>query len=152
MDEIQIQRATSHELSDLVPLFAGYLAFYGKPAEPTRIATFLGERLRGGQSVVFLAYRGDSAVGFVQLYPVFSSLALAPAWLLNDLFVAPQARGAGIAQRLMEAARGLAEDTGASELQLQTARDNLPAQRLYERLGYRRDDVFLVYGLDLQTG
>jgi GNAT superfamily N-acetyltransferase len=152
MDELQIQRATTHELADLVPLFAGYLRFYGKPADPARIASFLGERLRGGQSVVFLAYRGEQAVGFVQLYPVFSSLALAPAWLLNDLFVAPRARGAGAGRALMEAARGLAEDTGASEVQLQTARDNLDAQRLYQALGYQRDDVFLVYSLGLHPG
>lgn len=152
MDDLQIQRATSHELADLVPLFAGYLRFYGKPAEPARIASFLGDRLKGGQSVVFLAYRGEQALGFVQLYPTFSSLALAPAWILNDLYVAPQARGSGAGKALMDAARGLAAETGASELQLQTARDNHVAQRLYERLGYQRDDAFHVYSLDVRGG
>ncbi len=147
---MQIQRATSHELAELVPLFAGYLRFYQRPADEARIAAFLGERLRGAQSVVFLAYQAERAVGFVQLYPAFASLALAPSWILNDLFVAPQARGAGVGRALMEAARGLGSDTGAAELCLQTARDNLDAQRLYESLGYRHDDEFLTYSLDLR--
>ena len=148
MEKMLIQRATGHELRDLVPLFAAYLAFYGKPVDEARISAFLGERLKRNESVVFLAFRGEAAVGFVQLYPAFASLSLAPSWILNDLFVSPGARGAGIAEALLVAARDLARDTGAAELFLQTAHDNLPAQRLYERLGWRRDEQFRVYTLD----
>lgn len=148
MDTLQIERATSHELHALVPLFAGYLRFYGKPVDEARIRAFLGERLQSNQSVVFLAWRGEVAVGFVQLYPAFASLSLARSWILNDLFVAPEARGTGAARALMEAARQLGVDTGAAELFLQTAHDNLPAQRLYESLGWTLDRQFRVYTLD----
>ncbi|MBP6596879.1 MAG: GNAT family N-acetyltransferase [Arenimonas sp.] len=148
MDTVQVQRATGHELAELVPLFAGYLRFYHRPADEARIAAFLGDRLRGAQSVVFMAYLAERAIGFVQLYPAFASLAMAPSWILNDLYVAPQARGIGAGRALLEAARGLASDTGAAELFLQTARDNLGAQRLYESQGFQRDDVFLTYSLD----
>lgn len=143
-----IERATAHEVDELVPLFNAYLDFYRCPAEPARVRAFLAERLAQRQSVVFLARLDGRSVGFVQLYPGFSSLALAPAWTLNDLFVEPAARGQGIAEALMTAARDLARDTGAAELVLQTARDNATAQRLYARLGYRRDDDFLTYALD----
>lgn len=152
MEPLHIQRATRHELPDLVPLFAAYLAFYGKPVDVARIAAFLDDRLRRNESVVYLALRGEQAVGFVQLYPAFASLSLAPSWILNDLYVTPEARGSGSARALVLAAHQLARETGAAELFLQTAHDNLPAQRLYEGLGWRRDEQFRVYTLDPRPG
>lgn len=148
MDDIETARAGSDDLGELVPLFAGYLRFYRKPVDEARIAAFLRERLAGGESVVFLARHGAAAVGFVQLYPSFASLSLARRWILNDLFVQPQARGLGAGRALMLAARQLGQDTGAAELFLQTAGDNTTAQTLYEDLGWVRDDAYLVYTLD----
>jgi ribosomal protein S18 acetylase RimI-like enzyme len=49
----------------------------------------------------------------------------------------------------METAARLARSTGAVGLELATARTNAPAQRLYESLGWQRDEVFYQYGLDL---
>jgi ribosomal protein S18 acetylase RimI-like enzyme len=90
-------------------------------------------------------------IGFVQLYPVFSSTAARPGrlWLLNDLYVVPGARAKGAGRALMEHARTHAIKTGATGLFLQTARDNIVAQRLYESVGYRKDELFLVYELAL---
>jgi GNAT superfamily N-acetyltransferase len=143
-----VRRAAESDLSALLPLFAGYLRFYGKPVDEAKVADFLGERLRREESVVFLAWLGEQAVGFVQLYPAFASLALARSWILNDLFVAPGARGSGAARALMGAARQLGVDTGSAELFLQTAHDNVPAQRLYESLGWTLDEQLRVYTLD----
>jgi len=148
----RITRADASDLDALCPLFLGYLAFYGKSVTPESARQFLNERLRLGQSTIFLAWLADRAVGFVQLYPAFASLSLAPSWILNDLFVTPDARGHGAAEALMQAARELALANGAAEIFLQTARDNAVAQRLYERIGYRRDDEFLVYTLSLPRG
>ncbi len=144
-----ITRADNTTLDALLPLFLGYQAFYGKSVAAQDARHFLSERLRLGQSTIFLAWHGPRAVGFVQLYPAFASLSLAPSWILNDLLVEADARGSGVAEALMTAARGLAEANGAAEIFLQTARTNAVAQRLYERLGYRRDDEFLVYTLSL---
>ena len=107
------------------------------------------DRLRKQDSVIFLAWLDDAVLGSVQLYPSFVSLSLAPSWILNDLYVDPLARGRGVGEALMQAARELAIANGAAEIFLQTARDNVTAQRLYERLGYQRDDEFLVYTLGL---
>jgi GNAT superfamily N-acetyltransferase len=143
------RRADVSDLPELVRLFSGYLEFYGKPVDAAVILDFLRERIERGQSVVFLAEADGRAVGFTQLYPAFASLAQKPSWILNDLFVEPPARGQGAATALMQAARGLAAETGACEVFLQTARTNATAQRLYETLGYVRDDEFLVYTLSL---
>ncbi len=101
--------------------------------------------------MVFLAVddSGEQGLGFVQLYPSFSSVAALPIWILHDLFVVPEQRRQGVARALMEVARVLAAETGADGLALSTATDNFGAQSLYESLGYRRDEKFIYYFLAL---
>lgn len=144
-----VERIDASAVDDLLPLFLDYLRFYERPIDAQAAHAFLHSRLQQEQSVVFLARVEVKAAGFVQLYPAFASLSLAPSWILNDLYVAESARGQGIARALMQAAEALAQVSGAAEIFLQTARDNAAAQALYEDLGYRRDDQFLVYTLSL---
>jgi ribosomal protein S18 acetylase RimI-like enzyme len=73
-------------------------------------------------------------------------------FVLYDLFVTPQARRGGAAASLLQAAVDYAAGQGADQLMLQTAVTNLPAQRLYERAGWVRDNDFYVYGYQLRTG
>ena len=138
--------------ADLVaPLFDAYRRFYEQPPDLALARSFIAARLERGESVVFLAERDGRPVGFVQLYPVFSSTAARPRrlWLLNDLYVTPEARGSGVARALMLRARRLAEETDAVGLELATAHTNVAAQRLYESLGWRRDEKFPRYELAL---
>ncbi|AOE82972.1 GNAT family N-acetyltransferase [Pseudomonas sp. TCU-HL1] len=145
-----VHAATFHDLDDLSQLFAGYLAFYQVPRPLPEVRDFLQQRLDRGDSTLFIARDSDGAAqGFAQLYPFLSSLALAPAWLLSDLYVVPAARRMGAGEDLMNAARAHAERTGACGIQLETAKTNLAGQALYERLGYVRDEVFFTYWLSL---
>jgi ribosomal protein S18 acetylase RimI-like enzyme len=50
---------------------------------------------------------------------------------------------------LMTAAQSWALAAGGARIELETARDNVGAQALYEALGYVRDDVFCKYSLEL---
>ena len=145
---LQVRRASLAELDAATHLFEGYQAFYGREHPEGAVRAFLAKRLERGDSVVLLAWRDGEAVGFAQLYPSFASLSLAPSWILNDLFVAPAARGGGVARALMNSVRQAAEANGAAEVFLQTANDNAPARALYESLGYARDAHYLVYTLD----
>ncbi len=147
--ELAVTRAGPADLDSLHGLFMGYLAFYERSVDAAQARAFLGERIGNEQSVVFIARLDGHAVGFTQLYPSFASLALKRSWILYDLYVAESARGHGVATALMAAAKQLARDTGACEIFLQTARTNQTAQALYEKLGYVRDDAFLVYTLDI---
>ncbi|WP_137819982.1 GNAT family N-acetyltransferase [Pseudomonas sp. 2FG] len=145
-----IHAAAPEDLDDLVRLFAGYLEFYQVPKPLTVIRSFLAARMERGDSTLLLARDvAGAALGFVQLYPFFSSLALEPAWLLSDLYVSAQARRQGVGEALMNAARAHAQASGACGLQLETAKTNLAGQALYERLGYVRDEVFYTYWLSL---
>jgi len=147
---ISIRQATVADADLVAPLFDAYRQFYRQPADLPRARRFLAERLSQRQSTVLVAEATDGeALGFVQLYPCFSSIRAAPVFILSDLFVGPSARGGGVGRRLMDAAAQFARATGAVGLELATARTNAPAQRLYESLGWQRDEMFYQYGLDL---
>jgi GNAT superfamily N-acetyltransferase len=149
--DLVIRQATPSDVDRVAPLFDAYRQFYEQRSDPALARDFIRARLERSESIVFLAERDGRPVGFVQLYPLFSSTAPRPRrlWLLNDLFVVPEARGGGVARALMSRARRLAEETDAVGLELATAHDNLPAQRLYESLGWRRDEKFPRYELVL---
>ena len=146
----EIRRATFHDLDALVPLFDGYRQFYGKPSDEAGAREFITARLRLNESMILLARdEHGAAAGFTQLYPLFSSVRMVRTWLLNDLFVAAAARRQGVARALLEAAVTQARGLGAASLSLSTAHDNLPAQALYESLGWQRDMQFREYSLTL---
>jgi len=139
-NEIITRRAGLEDLDELAPLFTAYRVFYGQPANPKADRQFLERRIANDESVVILAERDRRAVGFTQLYPTFSSVSLKQDWILNDLYVAEGARRLGVAAALLEAAHEFGRRTGARSLMLETTPENAPAQRLYEKLGWLRDD------------
>ena len=149
LELLQIMQATPADVGALAPLFDAYRQFYKKPSNEEAARRFLFARLSKNESVMFYAQLGDAAVGLVHLYPVFSSLQLRRQWILSDLFVSPDARQHGVAHALMDRARQFAESTQADGLMLETATDNHTAQRLYESLGWKRDEEFYRYFLAL---
>jgi ribosomal protein S18 acetylase RimI-like enzyme len=147
---ITVRHATIDQLDLVAPLFDAYRRFYGQPADLGLARNFLAERFRHHQSVILLALDANSgALGFVQLYPSFSSVRARRVYVLNDLFVAERARGLGVASQLLDKAAEFARSIGAAALSLSTALDNAPAQRLYESHGWIRDRTFCTYELAL---
>ncbi len=146
-EALEIEPATPADVGAIAPLFDAYRQFYNKPSNEEAARRFLFARLSKSESVLFYARQGGIVAGFVHLYPVFSSVNLSRQWILNDLFVIPEARKHGVGHELTERARRFAEETQADGLMLETAATNQPAQRLYERLGWKRDDAFYRYFL-----
>jgi ribosomal protein S18 acetylase RimI-like enzyme len=132
-------------------LFDAYRQFYGQSADYALAEAFLRARFINNDSVVFLAIDPQSGdgLGFVQLYPSFSSAAARRIWILNDLYVAPPARQRGVGRALLDAARDHGVSTGAKRLVLSTAATNRAARALYESYGYEQENMFVVYKLDL---
>lgn len=147
--EQQLLHVTLEQVDLIAPLFDAYRTFYGQPADPEGAGRFLSERLRRRESVIFAVVGDDVAIGFTQLYPSFSSVAMKPIWILNDLYVTETARRQGVGTRLLMAARDHALQSGAARLVLATAVENRMAQSLYERLGWQRDTTFLHYKYEL---
>ena len=151
MNTITTRIASLTDLAAVAALFDSYRQFYKQPADPGLATRFIGDRIAKKESVIFIA-EDDSgqALGFCQLYPTFCSVAAARIYVLYDLFVAPSARQLGVGRVLMLAAEEHARQSGAARMDLSTARTNLPAQALYESLGWVRDEVFYVYNRVLQ--
>ena len=147
--EIKVVQATPADVGIVAPLFDAYRQFYKRPSNEEAARRFLFARLSKGESVLFYAQHEQGAQGFVHLYPVFSSLNLTRQWILSDLYVVPEARKQSIGFALMNRARQFADATQADGLMLETATDNHSAQRLYERLGWKRDEEFYRYFLAL---
>jgi ribosomal protein S18 acetylase RimI-like enzyme len=147
---VQTLQVTLEHLDDLVPLFDAYRVFYQQPSDLTAAREYLQARLEQNECTVFLAYDQTRAVGFTLLYNTFTSVVLKPLVILNDLYVIPEARGSRIGERLIERGAAHAKLVGAVFLRLRTAQDNLSGQKLYERVGFVKDEVFLTYNLKLE--
>lgn len=143
-----IHRAYLNDVEKVADLFDQYRQFYQQPSDVSVAKAFLTERIAAHESVIFLAKSDhDEALGFVQLYPCFSSISAKRSWILNDLFVVDSMRGKGIGKALLNEAKLLAQQSGAQGLTLQTHVSNLEAQRLYESLGYVKETQFCSYYL-----
>ncbi len=152
--QIEIIKANKEDVSLIVPLFDAYRQFYKQSTDLEGATRFLTARMEEQNSVIFLAFSVDEKgtrqpCGFTQLYPSFSSTTMERLWILNDLFVAPEARRLGIGKALLERARDFGAETQSKELTLQTAVDNYTAQSVYEANGWQREVEFYSYNLYL---
>jgi GNAT superfamily N-acetyltransferase len=147
--ELDVAVATLHDTALLAPLFDAYRQFYGAAPDIVGAERFLAARLARKESIILVA-RCESLVGFAQLYPCFSSVAMRRTFVLNDLFVASEWRGHGVGRRLIGAAAELARRAGALALEIATRHDNHTALGLYESAGFVRDTAFAHLTLTLE--
>ncbi len=145
-----IHRATLADLEQLAPLFDAYRRFYQQPGDLALAREFLRARITADESVLLLAAdAAGHALGFVQMYPLFSSVRALRTLLLNDLFVAEGARRHGVARALLDAAAAFGRAAGVARLELETMPDNHAAQALYRRMGWQAYDASLRFRLPL---
>lgn len=151
MTTVTTRPAALDDLEAIAALFDAYRQFYKQPPDLALARRYIQERFYRSESVIFVAQTGPGqVVGFCQLYPTFCSVRAAPTFVLYDLFVSSEARGAGAGKALMLAAEAHAASAGAARMELSTARNNTVAQSLYESLGWVRDENFFVYSKTFQ--
>ncbi len=140
---IEIRKATLKDIDQLSELFNLYRMFYRQTPNVPACRHFLQERLKNNESVIFIAIKEGKIDGFIQCYPLFSSVSLENTWLLNDVYVRETERKHGIGRLLLDEAKKFGKETGAAWLLLQTANDNYIAQIVYEKNGWERmEDMF----------
>lgn len=138
---MKIIQATINDIETAAGLFDEYRVFYGKPQDIEASRKFLADRINQNESVIYIAYdESGVGMGFTHLYPLFSSTRMKRLWLLNDLYVNEKYRKSGVGEALIEKAKQLAKDTDACALVLETANDNFPAQQLYIKTGWVKDE------------
>lgn len=149
---MRIVQATLEHLDLLTPLFVKYREFYGELPFPDSSRTFLEKRLRREESVIYLALHDDDdskLLGFCQLYPSFSSLSLKRVWILNDIYVAEDARRQLVADHLIQKAKKMARESQAVRMRVSTSSNNEVAQKVYESIGFKEDTQFKNYVLPI---
>jgi GNAT superfamily N-acetyltransferase len=145
-----IKKATLSDLAHVANLFNQYRIFYGKKSDLKQAQVFLKERLTNNDSEIFVCFNADNEmVGFVQLYPLFSSTRMKRLWLLNDLFVVENQRGKGFSVALIDRAKELCVETNACGLMLETAKTNTVGNSLYPKTGFNLDEDHNYYSWDI---
>lgn len=140
-NKMTTRTAQSTDLEQLSHLFNGYRVFYRKESDVPAAKDFLMQRLTKADSEIFVCETPEGQlVGFVQLYPLFSSTRMQKLWLLNDLFVDPDYRGRGISVQLIERAKQLVRDSEACAMFLETERSNDIGNALYPRTGFKLNE------------
>lgn len=139
------RKATIQDLAQLAELFDKYRIFYHKESDISAAENFLKERIENKDSEIFVAKENGNLVGFVQLFPIFSSTRMKRYWLLNDLYVNDNYRGKGYSKELIEEAKQLAKSTEACGVLLETGKSNDIGNQLYPACGFELYDSVNFY-------
>jgi GNAT superfamily N-acetyltransferase len=139
---MKIERVGEEELGDLLPLVRAYCDFYAVSPSDEELLTLsralIADPEREG--VQFLARDAETRpVGFATIFWSWATTSAERIGVMNDLFVAPEARGSGTAEALIEACRVECAAHGAGKLTWQTATDNERAMKVYDRVGATRE-------------
>jgi ribosomal protein S18 acetylase RimI-like enzyme len=150
MHPITTRQAVLADLEALAMLLDLHRQFQGQVGDEPAAREFLRQRFEHGESVLFIAERvaADGArtpLGLAQLYPSFSTTALARVFILNDLFVHEAGRRQGVAVALLAQVERYAFSHGAVRITLNVARDNAGAQALYAACGWVADSQYFMF-------
>jgi GNAT superfamily N-acetyltransferase len=148
-----VRDATESDLPALLPLLRAYCDFY--EANPTEdgLERMARAVIAAPEDQAFLLVAEDDrgeVVGFAACAWKWSSLRGARIVVLDDLFVHPDARGQGFADKLIAATAEVAGRHGAPVFTWLTAPDNHRAQKVYDRVG-GKSEPFLEYELELES-
>lgn len=142
-----ITPVVEEDLTELVGLMRAYCDFYETAPSDEALLSLSREllaepELEGAQLIA--RDREMAAVGFATVFWSWDTTEAARIGIMNDLYVAPAARGTGLADRLIEVCVDMCEKRGAVRLDWQTAPENARAQGVYDRVGGTREP-WLVY-------
>ena len=141
----------SKHIEQVGKLFDLYRQFYKYDSNLIESTNYIKDRINNKESKIFFAVNdANEAIGFVQLYETFGSLYLGKIIILYDLYVKKDYRKYGIGYKLMKKSEEFAKSIGAKGIELSTAKNNLTAQSLYEKIGYIRDNEFYSYSYELK--
>tara|TARA_B100000900_G_scaffold392653_1_gene388370 strand:+ start:970 stop:1413 length:444 start_codon:yes stop_codon:yes gene_type:complete len=135
---MKIREAKISDLENLSVLFNSYREFYGKKSDRLIAKEFINSRITLGDSKIFICESNNDLIGFVQLYPIFSSTRVSKYWILNDLFINKDFRGKGFSKLLIRRAQDLVIDSNACGMLLETEKTNTIGNKLYPSTGFKK--------------
>jgi GNAT superfamily N-acetyltransferase len=148
-DGVEVRPARPEEVSELLPLMRAYCDFYESSPTDEGLVEMAGTLIADPeQGALFIARAGGRAVGYATLGWMWSMLRGARMGYLEDLFVAEEARGKGVADALIEMCADRCRERGMPSLGWLTAPDNHRAQAVYNRIG-GESEAMVEYDLEL---
>ena len=140
-----VRRAQVEDLQQLSVLFDEYRQFYGASSNQELSYQFLKQRFEDQQTVIFINTKDDIFIGFILLYLRFSSVACSKFYVLDDVYITPVYRRHGAARQLIDTAILFARHENALRISLDTQKNNHQSHKLYESMGFMRDDEFVTF-------
>ncbi|KMV00644.1 MULTISPECIES: GNAT family N-acetyltransferase [Acinetobacter] len=140
-----VRRAQVEDLQQLSVLFDEYRQFYGASSNQELSYHFLKQRFEDQQTVIFINTKDDIFTGFILLYLRFSSVACSKFYVLDDVYITPLYRRHGAARQLIDTAILFARHENALRISLDTQKNNHQSHKLYESMGFMRDDEFVTF-------
>jgi GNAT superfamily N-acetyltransferase len=144
-----IEPATEADLAELLVLVRAYCDFYETAPSDAALLDLSRVLIASPDldGVQLLAREpGGAAVGFATVFWSWDTTEAARIGIMNDLYVAPAARGSGLADRLIQACAERCRQRGACRLEWLTDPGNMRAQAVYDRVHGVREP-WLVYTL-----
>ncbi|GAB3824771.1 GNAT family N-acetyltransferase [Kribbella italica] len=151
MSELTVRTATAGDLDGVVASCSALFAEDAGTRDPLRNknwpATYGGEWASGlvadPQSLVLVATTGGVVGHLIGKFLPASEMWTAPRAELVSMYVRPEARGGGVAGRLIDGFVAWAQERGAARLEVSAYAANETALRVYQRHGFRPHSVLL---------
>ncbi len=141
---MNVRLIAERDKPEWLALFHGYIAFY-KAHVPADVVELTWTRLMDASQVDMLGLiavdADDRPLGLAHV--VFHRSTWSPTWYcyLEDLFVDPARRGAGIGRALIEAVYREADARGATRTYWATQEGNAAARALYDQVATKSEFV-----------
>jgi GNAT superfamily N-acetyltransferase len=148
---VAIREATEADLPALAPLLRGYTDFYESNPTDEGLEAMARDVIAAPEDRAFLLVATDDdgeVVGFALNQWKWSSLSGVRTVVMDDLFVAERAHGAGHADALIAAVADVARRHGARAISWFTMPDNKRAHAVYDRVGGTAETL-LEYELEI---
>lgn len=137
MRQITIRPVVSSDEADWRRLWTGYLDYYEtvvpEPVYATTFARLIGDDPRDFKGLI--ASEGGRTLGLSHYLFHRHCWKIENVCYLQDLYVAPEARGTGLGRKLIEAVYSAADANGTPAVYWLTQDFNVTGRRLYDRIG-----------------
>ena len=132
-----IKTADINDLENVTKIVMKYRKFYGvENQSENEVRDFMRARIENNQSKIFLTFADSKVIGFIQLYPSYSTVSLKPQWILNDFYVDENFRKQGNGKKLMSFVKEYFRDKAKGFI-LVTDKSNETAKKFYEANGWK---------------
>jgi len=151
MADVTITLCSASDAPDITAMLARLADGLGDKTRFRSTPEIIAAQLKSARPLfqALVARAGGTAVGLSLFFPHFSTLRAQPGVYVQDLWVAPTMRGAGLGARLLQAtARQASTQWAAVYVMLSVDQRNTAAQHFYDRLGFCQNGRDLSMSLD----